>query len=565
MVLSMNEAPIQPLVSPVKLLTGPPVPPEPSQDPLKDPRWYVETLFWIIDKSRERVPFVFNPAQSTYYKDRTHFDLILKSRKEGFSSLIEAIWLHACLTQKNVRAVVLSHDYDATRRHFEKVRYYLDNLGTQDQKISVDLDTESQKELSFPKTGSSYWIGTAGSKTFGRGDDITHLHLSECSHYQNQDVITAVMEACVGNAWRVMETTANGMGEKFHGLWKIAETKENESVWKPHFFAWFDDPTNRVEEVPAGKLKFTQPEIVLKKTYKLDDRQVLWYRHKKKSMIDPSKMPQEYPSNALEAFLSSGRPVFNQVKLNEKREIIQDEKPQLVGALVDDGSSIKLIQNEEGCLRVWKPPRQGRRYLIASDIAEGIPGGDLSVAQVIDRSSWEQVAVMRGRYRPGLWGQMLVDLGYYYHNAILIPENNSIGIATIETILETGYQHILKSSELFGEGKKVEYGFPTNTKTRGRIISAIMTSLDEDTAYINDSVTLGEMSTFILNEKTGKMEAQQGCYDDCVISYGIGIYALKHLTMDETYSEQNRLESDAPMVVTSAVPERPHKRRRGRV
>lgn len=534
---------------------------EEHKELVKDPKWYIETIFWIINKARKRVPFLFNPAQISYYKSRTHFDLILKSRKEGFSSLIEAIWLHACMNQENVRAVVLSHDFESTKRHFDRVRYYLDNLGTRKHSIKIDLDTESQKQLTFPKTGSSYWIGTAGSKAFGRGDDITHLHLSEAAHYQNQEVITAVMEACVQGAWRVIETTANGMGERFHELWKKAEIKENESVWTPHFFAWFDDPTNRVQEIPPGKLKWTQEELTLKSTYDLDDLQVLWYRQKKKSMLDPSKMPQEYPSNAIEAFISSGRPVFNQSKLKEKKEMIAGEEPQYIGDLVDDGANIKLIQNPQGCLRIWKPPRNTRRYLISSDIAEGIPGGDFSVGQVIDRSSWEQVAVMRGRYRPGLWGQMLVNLGYFYNNAVLIPENNSIGLACIESILELDYQHILKASELFPEGKKVEYGFPTNTKTRGRLISGIMTSLAEDTGYINDPVTLGEMTTFIQNEKTGKMEAQSGCYDDCVISYGIGIYALTHLTMDETYSEQNRQQTDAPMVVTSAVPMRKQRRR----
>lgn len=528
---------------------------------LEDPKWYIETLFWIIDKARVRVPFLFNPAQAKYYKDRTHFDLILKSRKEGFSSLIEAIWLHACMNQKNVRAVVLSHDFESTKRHFDRVRYYLDNLGTREQKISVDLDTESQKELSFPKTGSSYWIGTAGSKTFGRGDDITHLHLSEASHYQNQEVITAVMEACVASAWRVIETTANGIGEKFHDLWKVAEVKENESVWAAHFFAWFDDPTNRYEGEMPAKLNYTQGELVMKSTYELDDRQVLWHRFKKKSMIDPSLMPQEYPSNPLEAFLSSGRPVFDALKLNEKSEMIQGEEPQYTGSLADDGAEIKLIPNLEGCLRIWKPPRKARRYLISSDIAEGIPGGDFSVAQVIDRSSWEQVAVMRGRYRPELWGQMLIDLGTFYNNAVLIPENNSIGISTIDAIRRDGYPHLLMAKELFDEGKRVQYGFPTNSKTRERLISSIMSSLAEDTAYINDPVTLAEMKTFILNEKTGKKEAQSGCYDDCVISYGIGIYSLKHLALDETYSEQHRDESDAPMTVSSAVPARPHKRR----
>ena len=68
----------------------------------EDARYFIERFFYIVDKERNKVPFLLNTAQSKYWTERTNADIILKSRKEGFSSLIEAAFLHACIFYKNL-------------------------------------------------------------------------------------------------------------------------------------------------------------------------------------------------------------------------------------------------------------------------------------------------------------------------------------------------------------------------------------------------------------------------------------------------------------------------------
>jgi hypothetical protein len=520
-------------------------------DKLRDPRFFIERFFWLVDKQRNEVPFKFNPPQVRYFKARTPFDLILKARKEGFSTLIEALWLHACMFNKNVRAVTLSHEMESTKRHFDRVKYFLGTMGFKEQKFAVELDENNQKQISFPFTNSSYWIGTAGAKAFGRGDDITHLHFSEVAHYENQDVLTSALEACVPGAMRVMETTANGVGEAFYSLWKEARQPESESQWKPHFFAWYEDPTN-VVDVPAGvPIRLNTVELQMQKTYNLTLEQVLWYRRKRSELPEKEKMPQEHPSNAQEAFLSAGRHVFDLAKLAEKEQRLV--KPLYVGDLEDDGQKVKLHAHSEGRLRLWKQPRRGASYLIAADVAEGVPDGDWSVAPVLDRNTWEQVGVWRGRVNPGEFGEILVTLARYFNDAVLVPELNNNGWATVERIKALSYPHLLNTKTLWKNDETPRDGFPTNERTKQLAITALRNANDDDTIYINDPVTISEMSTYIQNANTGKLEAQDKCHDDCVMALAIGAYCLGFMTVDATYREDAPQHHGSPLRTTSMV------------
>jgi len=531
----------------------------PVDEKIMVPRFFIETFFWIIDKARRRIPFLFNISQDRYYKTMTHFDLILKSRKQGFSTLIEAIWLHQCLLFKNTRAVVISQDLDSTKRHFDRIKYFLSNMETSDGKFVVELDEDSQKQLKFPKTNSSYYIGTAGSKAFGRGVDITHLHISEAAHFQNQEVLTGVLEACVTNAWRVLETTANGVGEAFYKMWQEAIDKDIDSPWHPHFFAWYEDPTNTLEVPDDIHYKPDHKMQQLLDRRIIEVNQAYWYERKRSEMPDKALMVQEHPSDAREAFIMSGRPAFDQDKLDMKRGLCKP--PQYVGELFDDGRKIKLKYDDDGELKIWKVPRNEREYLISADVGEGVEGGDYSVAHVFDRSSHEQVAVWRGHLDPGDFGRVLIDIGYYYNNANLLPELNNHGYATVEAIKAEEYPHLVNTKDLWpDDGGNIREGFPTNEKTRAKLITAARNSIEDDSGFINDIGTIDELSVFVLN-KSNKFEAQKGFHDDRVISYGIGMYALKHLSLDDSYSGR---KSPQRAIITQSVAGGGRSRRTGR-
>lgn len=506
----------------------------------KDSRYFIEHFLFIIDQNRKKVPFLFKPAQIKYSQQQTNDDLILKARKEGFSSQIEAEFLHACIFGENENCVTMSHSWADTLIHLDRVKYFIETMGTEEFRIEVPLDKDNQRELYFPHSNSRYWIGTAGSKAFGRGRDVTKLHLSEAAHYEDQTVLTGILEACVPGARKVLETTARGVGEMFYSLWKEATDPDSGSPWKPHFFAWFDDPSYVADSL-IGAIRVPDRLKKLQERFNLSDRQIYWYHNKEKSMPDKALMPQEFPSEPNEAFLSSGRHCFNLQKLQQKLEQAQTRPPQMRGDLEDDGAKINFKESMDGHLKVWKAPRHSCQYLISADAGKGVQDGDWSVAQVFDRSTWEQVAVWRGRPDPGTFGQVLCDLGTYYNNAILVPELNESGWAVVERIKSNRYPHLLNTRDIWDEDTETNSwdGFPTTTKSRSLIITAIRNAVDDDTVYFNDPTTINEMMTFIQNPKTLKFEAQLNCWDDCVISSAIGIFCLKFFTVTETYGDHH--------------------------
>lgn len=534
---------------------------EEMMEKLKDPRYFIERFFYIVDKDRLKVPFKLNRVQGLYYSNRSQYDLILKARKEGVSSLIAAIWTHACLFIPNSRAVIVSHEDEATQRLFAKVKYYLDNMGVGQLKFKVDLDVDSRKQLSFPGTGSSFWLGTAGARSFGRGDDITHLLLSEVPHYTSQEMLTGVLEACTNQAYRVMESTANGQGEAFHRLWKESKDPNLMSPWKRHFFAWYDDPQYQ-RPLPTGvQVLWNTEEIAMRNAYKLSWEQMYWYKQKKASQPDKSLMAQEFPGNDREAFISSGRPVFNPLRLAEMEDRILEETRAREnrgyvwkGEVTDDGSTVSWVNNPDGALQVWKMPRPRDKFLIGADVAEGVREGCYSVAKVFNRSTWECIAQWRGWIDPGAFGQILCDLGFFFNNAVLVPEMNNHGWATIERIKSNHYPHLLNTRELWPEGEMEKWGFPTNEKTKNLIFSALNNSIEDRTYIEHDILTVQEMQALVRDEK-GKIVSNDKYLDTCIAA-AIGVYCLKFMTVDETYRPQEKDVSERALVTSSITPRR---------
>ena len=490
-----------------------------------DPRYWIERCLSIVDKSADTklVPFLFNPVQADYYAKRTKRDIIVKARKQGFSTLMLAIFLHACVYRKNTRAVVVSHEEDATLKLFGRLKQML-----KDSIFPIRTKKDSESEISFPDTNSIFYIGTAGSKKFGRGADITHAHLSEVAHYEDQSITTAVEGALVDGAWFTMETTANGAGTPFHAHWTRAI--EERSEWKPHFYGWQQDPNNIR---PAQDLiRLNDEEQAIMRNYDLTKEQVAWRRWKIGSMPQPEFFPQEFPISWREAFMSSGRMLFDAAALEQQDRTKLPVKWQ--GHIVDRGREIRLEDDPKGPLRVWRTPTDQSAYIIIADAADGIPGEAYSVADVFDMRSWEQVAQWHGHCPPNEFGDVLERLGAFYNWAILFPENMYPGNAVIQKLVDDAYPNIMADPD----GKDGSLGFKTDQKTKAIYISDGRDAVKQLDIKINSPITLSEMQTFCLID--GKMQPQAGCWQDTVITASKGASILKRLNFNPERIEQER-------------------------
>lgn len=414
-----------------------------------DPRQIIEEFFYIANKDGLRVPFVFNEAQDIYYKNKTARDDILKARKEGFSSLILALLTVAFLFGENVNCVCISHEEESTQRLFKKVEYYIENMTTHDGKrIEVKLKDKSRKNLVFSyskktkdhngniikeKITNTFYLGTAGAKAFGRGDTIHYLHCSEIAFWENASrLMTGLLNAVpdnLQNTYIVKESTANGVGTQHHKEW--LNEQENKSVFKPHFFGWYQDPTNAMSldkylEAMHSVFILNTEDILTAAKYRLNDDQLAWRNYKISSMQPDDShtkeelFQQEYPIDWKEAFLASGKPIFKLevLKWYEEACVIP---PLKVGELVGWRPAI-FIENENERLKIWEDPVHDHEYVIAADVAEV---GDFCYATVINRTTFKQVAEWHGKMDEFEYAGMLYKLGYYYNIALIGVERNN--------------------------------------------------------------------------------------------------------------------------------------------
>ena len=122
----------------------------------------------------------------------------------------------------------------------------------------------------------------------------------------------------------------------------------------------------------------------------------------------------------------------------------------------------------------------------------------------------------------------------------LVVENNNIGWATIQTIIDRGYKNLFYQSKDLqvvdtehnmtnkyrAQDRNMVPGFSTTAKTRPLAIAKMEEYTREKLVKIHSNRLIDELFVFIY--KTGitqsKAEAMQGYNDDLVMSYSIALW-----------------------------------------
>ena len=487
-----------------------------------DPRRWIEENLWLRSKDQRMVPFRFWPAQAHWYGRRSRCDIILKARQLGFTRVIDGCFFADTVLRPNTTSVIIAHELDSAEKIFSAVRGFWERLPEGERQRIGEPRYLTRRELYWPSLNSRFWVGTAGSAASGRGHTINNLHCSEFAYWPDPEkALVGLTEAVPLSGRIVVESTANGVGNPFHDLW--TQAKQGENPYQPHFYPWWWDQGYRLQGEPLGPL--SEEEQQLKDAWGLDDDQLRWRRGKRKQLRD--RFPQEYPENDGHCFLASGRCCFEMsALLGARARIAGERKPQTVSHLTGkDGGSLALSPAH---LLLWRPPEQGREYVIGADVGEGLAHGDASDACVLDRESGEQVAELHGRIAPGRFASLLAALGRLYLEAELAVESNNHGHAALDALHNTLYYSPLyryrryDQSGLAGEA----LGWPTNALTKPLMIDELAEAIAEGHLLIHSEGLVDECLTFITTD-SGSREAQPGKHDDRVMAAAIAWQARK--------------------------------------
>lgn len=509
-----------------------------------DRPWYMAHFLKIRNKEAQLVPFKLNDAQLLFDAEIEKCEkqgklkrfIILKARQMGFSTYTEGLLFHRTTQNPFTNSMIITQEDKATQNLFNMSKLYYEELPTA---LKPMIKYSNGKELVFenptndpiekkrnPGLRSKITVATAGTVEVGRSATIHNLHASEVAFFPDASTTMLGLLQCVPdtlNSCVVLESTANGVGGYFYDIWQKAVRGENDFI--PLFYPWFTDvhyqkPFSSTSEKENFEKSLDDYEINLMNKNALTLEQLNWRRHTiaNKCAGDKELFMQEYPSTPEEAFIASGRPVFNIPAL---RKYLDHNEEGIRGYVKEHG----FIEDEKGYVEIWEMPKPNEYYVLGADVAEGLVEGDYSVAQILNENC-DVVARWHGHIDPDLFGIELVNLARYYNDAYIAVENNNHGLTTIKSIQRQEYWNLFfsKTYDRFSDTITKKLGWSTNGKTKPMMIDKLAEFVREFYIGIKDKLTIQELLTYII-EDNGKTNAQEGCHDDCVTSLAIALQA----------------------------------------
>jgi len=546
--------------------------------------YFARTNHRIQDENNELVPFILNDEQkileeiwsdivktgrmvriyvlkgrkqgvSTWFTSRSHWMITARGKFKKEGNQINFVGL-----TKNQNMSVIAHDPKTTAYLFEMCKRIDENVQPElAQKKTKNngylIHFKDDENPSGPDSlDSTISVGSADTKDFGSGMTLTISHRSELAKWPAENIkslLTSLDNAMPAgkNTAVLNESTAKGIGGEFHQgfttcryVYEVYQDENQEPHWKMEinedadpmneyssvFIPWFIARKYR-RAVPEN-FKRTAEEEDWVKRYNLSDEQLSWYRWAIPNRCggDRATRRQEYPMNPQEAFISSGEPAFDVQTIMHLKELC-DPPIARYDCLLSNG---QFITKADGTLKVWKEPEKSGNYVISADVSEGLAHGDFHSADVLEHDTGEQVAHYHGKMEPWEYASLLIALGNRYNEAWLVPEKNNHGQQVIQELIKADYPNIyMEMIEEPPNKPRKRFGWVTTgagDRKRQALVDHGKKLIYDGNPGINDPKTYEEMLNF-KRQADGKERADNGTFDDCVMSWLIGQYVRESL------------------------------------
>lgn len=305
--------------------------------------YFAKHCLRIRTKAGKVEPFKLNKAQM-YLHDKLEDQrkrtgkvraIICKGRQMGCSTYLQGRFYWRMWGGKGLNTFILTHEQAATDNLFKMTKRYHELMPGW---AKHETGASNAKELNFAGRECSYAVATAGTKEVGRSSTIQLFHGSEVAFWPNAEDHVAGLEQAQADSpgtERILESTANGIGNVYQRRYKAAE--RGDSVDIAVFMPWYWDDGYQMpcpdDWAPSKQwLEYQQAN-------KITRDQIYWAFIKNRDMANATSQPidepcwkfkQEYPSNADEAFQTAGNSFIpsNNVAMARARSVI----PQ--GALI---------------------------------------------------------------------------------------------------------------------------------------------------------------------------------------------------------------------------------------
>jgi len=461
------------------------------------------------DPDRSRIPFELSDAQQDAIEAmmEERYTLFLKARQIGFSTLVATYCFWLTFGYDARRIVMLSIGQREAIKLLQVAKFGYRSLPMW-MRLHGPTCHMTQEKMTFGHDSSIESLPSGSDPA--RGETVFLAVLDEWASLKNPEDAWASVSPIADVGGRVIAlSTAKGEGNIFHKQWIGSKGGGNgTNRFRGLFFPWW---------ACAAK-----------------DRDQDWYDNEAKDTPD-WQMAQEYPDNPEDAFLRSGRPVFN-LQVLRKMEACP---PLAEGFLERDELGVLTFNEDGGPLKVWELPQEKVKYVIGADVAEGLDHGDYSSFHVMNSKTRQIVAHYHAHIDSDLFGSEVLNLvGLWYNKALMGVERNNMGTATIKALLRVGYMPMYRqrSLQLRHPQPTESMGWYTMPSTKGLAIGELAGEIrglkdDEGNWGVNgliipDNETMAELRTFV-RDGNGKMHGSP--HDDRVMSLAICNQMLKYV------------------------------------
>ena len=410
------------------------------------------------------------------------YNIVLKARQLGLSTLTAgyALWMMTFQPDKNI--LVIATKQETAKNLVTKVRVMHANLPGWLKQPCVE-----DNKLSLRYKNGSQIKAVASSEESGRSEALSLLIIDEAAFIDKIDTIWGAAQQTLATGGRALViSTPNGVGNFFHKTWVGAEDGTNDfNFIKLH---WSVHPERGQE-----------------------------WRNEQDKLLGPSLAAQECDCD----FITSGRGVIDGLLLEQMKE-----------------SSVREPMEKRGIdsnYWIWQPPNYTKNYVVSADVSRG-DGTDYSAFHIIDVESLEQVAEYKGKISTQDFGNMLVNVATEYNNALLVVENNNIGWAAIQQVIDREYPNLFYTSKDLQyvdvqhqmtnkyrvQERNMVPGFSTTQKTRPLIVAKLEEMFREESVVVHSQRLIDELFVFIYNGN--RAEAMTGYNDDLVMSFAIALW-----------------------------------------
>lgn len=506
---------------------------------------FAKNFIFITDNENQVIKFEINEAQQEIENLmlENRFVVIGKARQAGISTFVLARALWRALTKPNENILIVSYKGDSAKALFEKLKQMNDVIPREKfPHVFPKVRRDNRSELLFTN-GSRISSVTAGNKDIGRGSTYTYVHLSEFAFYASQETQLLSVEQSLAKGAEsqlTIETTSNGTSNHFYRLYMQA--LKGKSKYVPYFIPFYHklykkqfahdyDEAERWYKATNGGKRLASDDLeddeAVLHNVGATLRQLMWRRWKIQDMENEQQFMQEYPSNALESFISTGKSVFDQNKVLTRLSYAIEPLPKNE-VLSEVPESVRKYLGKG--LNLFELPERSKKYYFGVDTASG-SGNDYSTITAFDSDGQQVMSFYHNKIAVYEFAQVIYDLGIFYNYAFLTVERNSYGLPVIERLRkERGYLNMYKMKTFDERGKKkLQIGFITSEKTKAIMISDMKEQFELGLVNIECKTTLQQMQMFVetngrLGNKRGNSELH---HDDNVISTALAILGMK--------------------------------------